>query len=156
MNRLALILAGAAVFACFAQACSSNDDADDDDDDTGTSSGSHPDASTGRATSSSSSSSSGAASSSSSGGSTSSSSSSGSPDAGNRCLAAADRAQARYAECGIVVPILDGGTPVECTDEKATDDEHDAQCVQDASCPALRGDADAGDDADAYFACISE
>lgn len=155
MKRLPWILAA---LACLGQACS--DDAtsgDDDDDDTGTSSGSHVDASTGRATSSSSgaaSSSSGAAASSSSG--ATSSSSGGTADAGDRCQAAAARAEARYTECDVAFAILDGGTPAPCTDEKAAADEHLAQCVEAADCQTLRGEGDGGQADQDYFECLGE
>ncbi len=147
MNRLAWILGGAAALACVGQACSSNDPAGNDDAGASSSSGSRPDASTGRATSSSSS----GSSSSSSGG----SSSGATPDAGNRCEAASARTEARYTECGVGFVILDSGTPPACTNERAAASERDAQCVEDASCGALRSDEDAGADEAAYFACLT-
>ncbi len=156
MNRLASVLGGVALLACFSQACSSDESTGGnvDEREESTSSGDiNRDASTTRPGSSS-----GGGASSSSGsssGSSTSSGSSGSPEAGTRCDLASERTEARYTECAVSFVILDGGAPPACTDERAADAERISQCVQNASCAALRGDADASAEAATYYACIS-
>lgn len=158
MNRIVVLLGGLSLSTLAVQACSDSSDDGDTQADAGTSSGSQGTGSSGSSESSSSSGGGGSTSSSgSSGGKSSSSSSSSSGDAqgADRCIRAADRAQARYEACDVNVLILDGGTPEACTDARAASGERIADCVEATSCPTLRGQADASaEESAAYYECV--
>ena len=156
MKRVVLLFGSLSLSALAVQACSDSTDDPGDGVEAGASSGGSSgarNASSGGGAASGSSSSGGSSSSSSSGG--SSSSSSGDAQSGDRCIEAANRAQARYEACDMNVPILDGGTPEACTDARAADGERIADCVDAASCPALRGQADASAESEVYYQCLA-
>lgn len=159
MNKLVGLLAGASLVTVAMVACG-GDETEGGDDDTveaGASSSSSGSSSSSSGSSSSSSGGSGGSSGGSSGASTSSggsTSSSGDAGEGNRCDQASARVEARYAACDVDAPILDAGPPPPCTDARAEDNERIADCVEAASCPALRADPDAGAEAAEYYACV--
>jgi len=151
MRRTTWILGGLAVAAFGGQACSSDDGAGGS-----SSGGSQSSSGTGATTTrpeggASSSGSSSGGSSSSGNAPSSSSSSSGAPE--SRCERAADRVDARYTECNVPFTVIDGGSAPPCTDAAAAAAERIATCVETASCAALRGGEDAGDE-DAYRDCV--
>ncbi|WP_224368219.1 hypothetical protein [Hyalangium versicolor] len=55
----------------------------------------------------------------------------------NTCDAATERIDKRYSECGIALGDSDEA-PQECSDEDASELEHEADCIEKASCDDVK------------------